>query len=146
MFVTTHKMRVRYAETDRMGYAYYGNYPTYFEVARVEALRTLGIRYADIESSGVMLQAFLRAAESTLSTKYTTSRQSSAPRAKPPWFLPRPKRGDPPRLLWPFLKPWLRTSRESLEYAGRPGSSTNLLQEALRIAPVPIPYPLHRAP
>ncbi len=55
MFVTTHKMRVRYAETDRMGYAYYGNYPTYLEVARVEALRTLGIRYADIESSGVML-------------------------------------------------------------------------------------------
>ena len=55
MFVTTHKMRVRYAETDRMGYAYYGNYPTYFEVARVEALRTLGIRYVDIESSGVML-------------------------------------------------------------------------------------------
>lgn len=38
-----------------MGYAYYGTYPTYFEVARVEALRALGIRYADLESRGIML-------------------------------------------------------------------------------------------
>lgn len=55
MFVTTCKIRVRYAETDQMGYAYYGNYPAYLEVARVEALRTLGIRYADMEQEGVML-------------------------------------------------------------------------------------------
>lgn len=38
-----------------MGYAYYGTYPTYFEVARVEALRVLGIRYADMEQDGIML-------------------------------------------------------------------------------------------
>lgn len=55
MFVTTHKMRVRYAETDQMGYAYYGTYSTYFEVARVEALRSLSIRYADMEANGIML-------------------------------------------------------------------------------------------
>jgi acyl-CoA thioester hydrolase len=55
MFVTTYKIRVRYAETDQMGYAYYGTYPTYFEVARVEALRSLGIRYADMEGEGIML-------------------------------------------------------------------------------------------
>ena len=79
MFVTTHKMRVRYAETDRMGYAYYGNYPTYFEVARVEALRTLGIRYADIESSGVML---CTEGETTLVFASTeTGRPTSAPLA-----------------------------------------------------------------
>lgn len=55
MFVSTCKIRVRYAETDQMGYAYYGTYPTYLEVARVEALRSLGIRYADMEQDGVML-------------------------------------------------------------------------------------------
>ena len=36
------KLRVRYAETDQMGYCYYGNYAQYFEVARVETLRSLG--------------------------------------------------------------------------------------------------------
>jgi acyl-CoA thioester hydrolase len=37
------KIRVRYSETDKMGFCYYGNYAQYFEVARVEALRELGI-------------------------------------------------------------------------------------------------------
>jgi len=49
------KIRVRYAETDKMGYVYYGNYATYFEVARVEALRSLGINYKEMEDKGVML-------------------------------------------------------------------------------------------
>ncbi len=55
MFVTETQMRVRYAETDRMGYAYYGNYATYFEVARVEALRELGMSYRELEDSGILL-------------------------------------------------------------------------------------------
>ena len=38
-----------------MGYAYYGNYSTWFEVARVEALRELGISYKDLEDSGILL-------------------------------------------------------------------------------------------
>jgi acyl-CoA thioester hydrolase len=46
---------VRYAETDRMGYVYYGNYSTYFEVARVEALRSLGVSYKSLEDEGIML-------------------------------------------------------------------------------------------
>lgn len=48
-------LRVRYAETDKMGYAYYGNYATYFEVARVEALKKIGISYKELEDRGVML-------------------------------------------------------------------------------------------
>jgi acyl-CoA thioester hydrolase len=48
-------LRVRYAETDRMGYVYYGNYATYFEVARVETLRTVGITYKSLEDSGILL-------------------------------------------------------------------------------------------
>lgn len=49
------KLRVRYAETDQMGYCYYGNYASYFEVARVEALREKGISYRELEESGILL-------------------------------------------------------------------------------------------
>lgn len=49
------QVRVRYAETDKMGYVYYGNYATFFEVARVETLRSLGTSYKSLEDSGVML-------------------------------------------------------------------------------------------
>lgn len=55
MYHSEIKLRVRYAETDRMGYVYYGNYATYFEVARVEALRELGMSYRELEDSGIML-------------------------------------------------------------------------------------------
>lgn len=55
MFTSFHSLRVRYAETDRMGYVYYGNYATYFEVARVEALRELGITYRSLEDEGILL-------------------------------------------------------------------------------------------
>ena len=55
MFQTETQLRVRYSETDRMGYVYYGNYAKYFEVARVEALRTLGITYKKMEEEGIIL-------------------------------------------------------------------------------------------
>jgi acyl-CoA thioester hydrolase len=48
-------IRVRYAETDHMGYCYYGNYASYFEVARVEALRQRGIQYKELEQNGILL-------------------------------------------------------------------------------------------
>lgn len=44
------QVRVRYSETDQMGYVYYGNYTQYFELGRVEAMRAMGIRYADLEN------------------------------------------------------------------------------------------------
>ena len=55
MYTTEVKIRVRYAETDRMGYVYYGNYATYFEVARVESLRNLGFSYRSLEDEGILL-------------------------------------------------------------------------------------------
>lgn len=55
MFSHEVSLRVRYGETDRMGYAYYGNYATYFEVARVEALRALGFSYRVLEDEGTLL-------------------------------------------------------------------------------------------
>ncbi|MDX2188600.1 MAG: thioesterase family protein [Bacteroidota bacterium] len=55
MFSDEVQIRVRYAETDQMGYVYYGNYATYFEVGRVESLRKLGLSYKEMEASGIML-------------------------------------------------------------------------------------------
>lgn len=55
MLTYTFKTRVRYSETDQMGYVYYGNYATYFEIGRVEWLRNFGISYKEMENSGIML-------------------------------------------------------------------------------------------
>lgn len=49
------KIRVRYSETDQMGFCYYGNYASFFEVARVEALRQNGISYKELEHLGILL-------------------------------------------------------------------------------------------
>ncbi len=49
------ELRVRYAETDTMGVVYYGNYFTWFEVARTDALRQLGYPYSLLEKDGVLL-------------------------------------------------------------------------------------------
>ena len=49
------KIRVRYSETDQMGYVYYGNYASYFEISRTEWLRNLQISYKEMENEGVML-------------------------------------------------------------------------------------------
>ncbi len=55
MFLFDVPVRVRYADTDQMGYVYYGNYARYFEIGRVEALRSLGISYKELEEQGVMM-------------------------------------------------------------------------------------------
>lgn len=55
MFIHETKLRVRYAETDQMRYVYYGAYATYFEVARVEALRSLSCSYKNLEDSGILM-------------------------------------------------------------------------------------------
>ena len=48
-------LRVRYGETDKMGFVYYGVYAQYYEVGRVELLRSLGISYKAIEENGFEL-------------------------------------------------------------------------------------------
>jgi acyl-CoA thioester hydrolase len=47
--------RVRYADTDQMGMAYYGNYLRWFEVGRAELLRSYGMSYREVEEAGVRL-------------------------------------------------------------------------------------------
>lgn len=64
MYQTEVKIRVRYGETDQMGYVYYGNYASYYEVARVESFRELGLSYKKLEESGVMMPVL------ELKTKY----------------------------------------------------------------------------
>jgi len=48
-------LRVRYAETDKMGVVYYANYLVWFEVARADLLRSLGWTYKEMEAAGVVL-------------------------------------------------------------------------------------------
>lgn len=55
MYIHETKSRVRYADTDQMGYMYYGNYATFYEIGRVEMLRSLGMSYRAMEEQGVML-------------------------------------------------------------------------------------------
>ena len=55
MFENSTKIRVRYGETDQMGYMYYGNYAEFYEVGRVEMLRSIGLTYSGMEQSGIMM-------------------------------------------------------------------------------------------
>jgi len=55
MFTYHHKLRVLYGDTDQMGYVYYGNYGYYYEQARSEAIRSIGISYKQLEDEGTMM-------------------------------------------------------------------------------------------
>src|ERR1700733_13532534 len=55
MFTATTQIRVRYGETDQMGYLYYGNYALYYEVGRAESIRQLGFTYRQLEEMGIMM-------------------------------------------------------------------------------------------
>ena len=56
MYTHCFQKRVRYGETDQMGYLYYGNYAQYYEIGRVEMLRSLGLTYKKMEEKmGIMM-------------------------------------------------------------------------------------------
>lgn len=55
MYSHSTQIRVRYGETDQMGFVYYGNYALYYEVGRVEAIRSLGLTYRDLEEQGIQM-------------------------------------------------------------------------------------------
>ena len=48
-------IRVRYAETDRMGLLHHANYLVYFEQGRTELLRSCGLTYKELEDQGFLL-------------------------------------------------------------------------------------------
>ncbi len=56
MYTHDTKIRIRYGETDQMGYLYYGHYAQYYEVGRAEMIRSLGLSYRALEEEhGVMM-------------------------------------------------------------------------------------------
>ena len=59
--VSAAPVRVRYAETDQMGFAYYGNYLAWFEVGRCEWLRSLGWTYRDLEARDAIMLPVIEA-------------------------------------------------------------------------------------
>jgi len=63
-------VRVRYAETDQMGVAYYANYLVWFEVARTDWLREAGLSYRDLEADGVLLPVIEARAEYKAPARY----------------------------------------------------------------------------
>lgn len=70
MYQSETQIRVRYAETDQMGYVYYGNYAMYYEVARVESLRNLGFSYKALEEMGIMMPVLENKSKYVLPGKY----------------------------------------------------------------------------
>ena len=64
------RIRVRYKDTDRLGVVYYGNYLTYFEVARAEFMRDLGFPYSKLEADGFTLVVTEAAAKYHYSAGY----------------------------------------------------------------------------
>ncbi len=55
MFNSETNIRVRYSETDQMNVVYHGNYAQYFEVARAEAIREMGLTYKEMEEMGIVM-------------------------------------------------------------------------------------------
>lgn len=55
MYTSTTQIRVRYGETDQMGYLYYGYYALYYESGRAEAVRELGFTYREMEAEGITM-------------------------------------------------------------------------------------------
>ena len=70
MPTTTTRLRVRYAETDQMGVAYYANYLVWFEVARTDWLRHAGATYRQMERDGVSLPVIEAHAEYRRAARY----------------------------------------------------------------------------
>ncbi|MHC4840537.1 MAG: acyl-CoA thioesterase [Planctomycetota bacterium] len=64
------QVRVRYAETDQMGVVYHSNYVIYFEIGRTEAMRQIGINYADLEQQGYVLAVLETHCKHTGSARY----------------------------------------------------------------------------
>ncbi len=71
--VTT--VRVRYADTDQMKTAYYGRYFEYFEQARSDLLRSIGLPYPEIENHGILLPVIEAAAKYRRSARYDDNLQ-----------------------------------------------------------------------
>jgi acyl-CoA thioester hydrolase len=89
MYQSETSVRVRYGETDQMAFVYYGYYAMYYEVARVESLRRLGVTYKELEASGVMMPVLENHSKFLMAARYdellkivTTIREKPTARIK----------------------------------------------------------------
>ncbi len=55
MIKSSEYLRVRYSETDQMGFVYYGNYAQYLEIGRVVLMKKIGISYREMEEEGIAM-------------------------------------------------------------------------------------------
>ncbi len=55
MYRSTFDLRVRYGETDRMGFLFHAHYANYYEIGRTESIRQLGLSYRQIEEAGILM-------------------------------------------------------------------------------------------
>ena len=74
-------MRVRYAETDKMGVVYYANYFVWFEVGRTDLLRESGWSYREMEAEGFALPVIEAHCDVSRSRRGTTTSSRSGRRA-----------------------------------------------------------------
>lgn len=70
MYTSKTTIRVRYGETDQMGYVYYGVYAMYYEVGRVESLRQLGLTYKEIEALGIIMPVLENTSKYLMPARY----------------------------------------------------------------------------
>jgi acyl-CoA thioester hydrolase len=67
---TTSNVRVRYAETDKMGVVYHSNYLIWFEIGRTDWLRETGMTYREMEADGIQLPVIEAHCEYRLGARY----------------------------------------------------------------------------
>jgi acyl-CoA thioester hydrolase len=67
---TTSTVRVRYAETDKMGVVYHSNYLVWFEIGRTDWLRETGLTYRSMEEDGIQLPVIEAHCEYRLGARY----------------------------------------------------------------------------
>lgn len=85
MIKTSIQIEVRYAETDQMGYVHHSQYALYLEQARMELLRSIGIRCEALEKQGVIMPVV--SMEQRFSTPLRFGdRFNIECRISPPWF------------------------------------------------------------
>jgi len=127
-------LRVRYGDTDQMGFAYYANYLRWFEIGRAEMMRSLGTTYRSLEASGIQLPVlearcrYLKPAryddEVAIETGVRKVGRASIE------FGYRVTRADDSELL-----AYGHTEHCFLDREGRPGRPAPVLAELLRRAP-----------
>jgi acyl-CoA thioester hydrolase len=65
-----YQFRVAYPDTDRMGTVHHANYVKYYETARWELLRSIGLPYSDLEAAGVMCPVIRMSFKFIKTTRY----------------------------------------------------------------------------